>query len=271
MQQAVGNTTNVDGKINAATCETFVKLPSAWSSLCPNHNSFTMLIRILSILLLTITSCYCVINIEKYLKICERNSLEVNECLVDAVQDALKVMIDGNKDLGVPPLDPFLQKELRVEYNNNQIKAKMVMSDIYVIGLNMFTPKVIVKGQYEGGGSYNSLKLLATGEFNNTMTDLVYTWKVDGAPEVIDGVTYIRVSSFYMRPDVGTMKTTLTNNNPDSKELTELGVRITNENWRLLYKEMLPFAQSNWNKIGTRICNKIFLKVPYDVLFPIKS
>ncbi|XP_050666302.1 circadian clock-controlled protein daywake-like [Leptidea sinapis] len=251
-----------------------------------------MLIRILSVLLLTITSCYCVINIEKYLKICERNSLEVNECLVDAVQDALKVMIDGNKELGVPPLDPFLQKELRVEYNNNQIKAKMVMSDIYVIGLStstvrdvrlkadedkfhleidMFTPKVIIKGQYEGGGSYNSLKLLATGEFNNTMTDLVYTWKVDGAPEVIDGVTYIRVSSFYMRPDVGTMKTTLTNNNPDSKELTELGVRITNENWRLLYKEMLPFAQSNWNKIGTRICNKIFLKVPYDVLFPIKS
>ncbi|CAG4965023.1 unnamed protein product [Colias eurytheme] len=248
--------------------------------------------KIYFILTLFVCNGYGLENIENYLKVCNRNSLEVNECLIEAVHKGVRDFASGNKDLGLPPLDPFLQKELKVEYKNNQIEAKMNAFDIYVSGLStstvrdarlkadeesfhleidMFTPEVFIKGKYEGAGSYNSLKILANGDFNNTMTDLVYTWKLDGKPEVIDGVTYIRINSFYMRPDVGSMKTYLSNENPDSKPLTELGMRITNENWRLLYKEMLPFAQSNWNKIGTRIANKIFLKVPYDTLFPNKS
>ncbi|XP_047511312.1 circadian clock-controlled protein daywake [Pieris napi] len=232
------------------------------------------------------------IDIENYLKICDRNSLEVNECLVEAVQKGIKDLAGGNADLGVPALDPFYQDELKMEYNNNQIQGKMLMSNIFVAGLSrstvkdarlkadedsfhleidMFTPKVKVYGEYEGGGSYNSLKLLANGNFSTTMTDLVYTWKLNGKPHVIKGITYIKIKSFYMRPDVGTMKTNITNENPDSKPLIDLGVKITNENWRLLYKEFLPFAQANWNKSGTRVANKIFLTIPYDTLFPNKS
>ncbi|CAH4031084.1 unnamed protein product [Pieris brassicae] len=232
------------------------------------------------------------IDIENYLKICDRNSLEVNECLVEAVQKGIKDLAGGNADLGVPALDPFYQDELKMEYNNNQIQGKMVMSNIFVAGLSsstvkdarlkadedsfnleidMFTPEVKVYGDYEGGGSYNSLKLLANGNFSTTMTDLVYTWKLKGKPHIIEGITYIKVKSFYMRPDVGTMKTSITNENPDSKPLTDLGIKITNENWRLLYKEFLPFAQANWNKSGIQIANKIFLTIPYDNLFPNKS
>ncbi|CAK1539940.1 unnamed protein product [Leptosia nina] len=250
------------------------------------------MIKVSFLVTLSLAMCYAAIDIEKYLKICDRNSLEINECLVEAVQKGVKDLAGGSKDLGVPPLDPFLQKDLKMEYNNNQIQAKMVMSDIFVAGLSastvkdarlkadednfhlevdMFTPNVVVNGKYEGGGSYNSLKILANGLFNTSMTDLVYTWKLDGKPEVINGIMYVRIISFYMRPDVGTMTTFLTNENPESKPLTDLGIRITNENWRPLYKEFLPFAQSNWNKIGIRIANKIFLKVPYDTLFPNKS
>ena len=49
----------------------------------------------------------------------------------------------------------------------------------------------------------------------------------------------------------------------------DLGVKIVNENWRLLYKELLPIAQANWNKIGIKVANKVFLKVPYHKLFPV--
>lgn len=46
---------------------------------------------------------------------------------------------------------------------------------------------------------------------------------------------------------------------------------FVNNNWRTLYKEMLPYAQENWSKMGIKVSNKIFLKVPYDQLFPVKS
>ncbi|KAL0901591.1 hypothetical protein ABMA27_006812 [Loxostege sticticalis] len=244
------------------------------------------------VLVLAITLvCDGLVDIEKYLKICDRNSEDVNDCLLEAAQEGLAVLANGIQDLDVPSIDPYNQKDLRIEYKNNQIYAKFTAKNIYVEGLkestvhdarlradedrfhlelDLTTPKINVRGQYAGEGRYNSLQIQANGEFITNMTDLVYTWKLDGVPEKTENGTFVRITDFYMRPDVGDMKSTLTNENPDSKELTELGNRFTNQNWRLLYRELLPYVQTNWNKIGSRVANKIFLKVPYDQLFPAK-
>lgn len=48
----------------------------------------------------------------------------------------------------------------------------------------------------------------------------------------------------------------------------EFGVRFINENWKVLYRELLPFAQSNWDKIGAGFANNIFMKVPYNEILP---
>lgn len=53
------------------------------------------------------------------------------------------------------------------------------------------------------------------------VVDLVYTWKLDGKPEKIGGNTYMRIDSFEMRPDLSDMKSYLSNENPDSKELSK--------------------------------------------------
>nr|ALT31634.1 odorant-binding protein 4 [Cnaphalocrocis medinalis] len=238
------------------------------------------------------TCCYGLVDIEKYLKVCDRNSAEVNDCLTEAVQEGLAALADGIEEIGVPPIDPYRQKDLRIEYKNNQILAKLVAKDIYVEGLktatvhdarlradddrfhlelDLTTPRVNIRGQYLGEGRYNSLQIKAHGHFSTNMTNLVYTWKLDGVPEKNENGTFVRITDFYMRPDVGSMKSHLTNDNPDSRDLTELGNRFTNQNWRLLYRELLPYAQANWNKIGISVANKIFLKITYDQLFPSKS
>lgn len=72
---------------------------------------------------------------EKYLKICNRNSPDINNCLVDAIQDGIKVLSDGIKELGVPAVDPYYQKELRVEYKNNQV-GRIIIIIIYLLDMN---------------------------------------------------------------------------------------------------------------------------------------
>lgn len=232
------------------------------------------------------------VEIGKYLQICDRNSPDVNDCLVDAIQDGITRLSDGLPELDVPPIDPYVQKEIRVEYKNNQVVAKMIMKNIVVTGLkeakvhdvrlkadedrfymevDITSPRVHVTGQYHGEGQYTSLNIKTDGEFNTTMTDLVYTWKLEGKPEVKNGTTYIKIDSFYMRPDVGGFKSYISNVVPDNPELTNVANEFANRNWRILYREMLPYAQANWNKIGTRVANKIFLKIPYDQLFPAKN
>ncbi|XP_073957975.1 protein takeout-like [Choristoneura fumiferana] len=165
----------------------------------------------------------------------------------------------------------------------------MSMKDIYVEGLkaakvhdariradedrfhlevDMTTPRVFVQGNYFGEGRFNSLTFNASGMFNTTMTDLVYTWKLDGVPEKRDNETYVRIKSFYMRPDVGNLESYVSNDIPESQGIIQLANDFANANWRPLYRELLPYAQDNWNKIGIRIANKLFLKVPYDKMFP---
>lgn len=241
-------------------------------------------------LLIVLGDSYGAVDITKYLKVCSRNALDVNDCIVDAVQKGIATMINGIPDLDVPPIDPYFQKTYKVDYTNNQIGAKMLMKNIYVAGMksakvhdarlradedkfhlevDLTSPWIIVTGDYRGEGRFNSLKITAHGTFNLTMTDLTYTWKLDGVPKKNGTDSYVRIDDFYMRPDVGSMFTVLTNENLESKELTDLGMRFVNENWRTLYKELLPYAQSNWKEIGTNIANQIFLKVPYDQLFPL--
>ncbi|KAJ8735517.1 hypothetical protein PYW07_007137 [Mythimna separata] len=240
-------------------------------------------------LLTVFSACFGAVDIKKYLKVCDRNAIDVNDCMADAVQKGIAVMIHGIPELGVPPIDPYLQKEFRVEYKNNQILAKMILKNIYVEGLkeakvhdarlradddkfhlevDLTSPMVAVKAQYYGEGQFNSLKIVAYGDFNTTMTDLVYTWKLSGVTEKNGTETYVRIKDFYMRPDLASIVTEFRNENPESREFTDLGTRFANENWQTLYKEFLPYAQANWKRIGIKVANKLFLKVPYDQLFP---
>ncbi|XP_063357582.1 uncharacterized protein LOC134647243 [Cydia amplana] len=232
---------------------------------------------------------YGSVDLGKFLKICDRNAVDVNDCLVEAIQKGIVDMAGGLKDLDVPPLDPNHEKEIRIMYQRNQIFVRMSMKDIYVEGLkastvhdarlradedrfhlevDMTTPRVFVQGNYFGEGRFNSLTFNATGMFNTTMTDLVYTWKLDGVPEKRDNETYIRIKSFYMRPDLGSLESYVSNDIPESQAIIQLANNFANSNWRPLYRELLPYAQANWNKIGVRIANKLFLKVPYDKMFP---
>ncbi|XP_026731417.1 uncharacterized protein LOC113496418 [Trichoplusia ni] len=236
--------------------------------------------------------CFGAVDITKYLKVCDRNAIDVNDCLTDAVQKGIAVMVNGIEELKVPSIDPYYQKDFRFDYQNNQIAAKLVMKNIYVEGLkgatvhdtrlrsdddhfhleiDLTSPKVQVNAEFYGEGQFNSLKIVAYGTVNTTMSDLVYTWKLDGVPEKNGSEQYVRITDFYMRPDLGNLVTNFKNNNPESREITDLGTRFANENWRFLYKELLPYAQSNWNKIGVKIANKLFLKVPFDQLFPASS
>lgn len=62
----------------------------------------------------------------KYLKTCERNSPDVNDCLVEAIQNGISAMAGGIKDIGVPSIDPFYQKEVRFDYKNNLVCIEFI-------------------------------------------------------------------------------------------------------------------------------------------------
>lgn len=66
----------------------------------------------------------------KYFKVCDRNAIDVNDCLVEAVQKGIAAMVNGIEELGVPPIDPYLQKDFRIEYKNNQVCRNYFLGNV---------------------------------------------------------------------------------------------------------------------------------------------
>lgn len=52
----------------------------------------------------------------------------MNDCLTESIQDGILIMSEGIPDLGVPPVDPYHQDEIRVEYKNNQVSQEQPVS-----------------------------------------------------------------------------------------------------------------------------------------------
>lgn len=57
----------------------------------------------------------------------------------------------------------------------------------------------------------------------------MYTWKMDGTPSKRGNETYVKITSFYMRPDVGDLKAYVSNIFPDNPQLSKYStLRPTN-------------------------------------------
>lgn len=46
--------------------------------------------------------------------------------MAEAVQKGIAAMIDGIPELDVPPIDPYLQKHFKLNYNNNQVSIAII-------------------------------------------------------------------------------------------------------------------------------------------------
>ncbi|XP_077296347.1 putative beta-carotene-binding protein [Arctopsyche grandis] len=230
----------------------------------------------------------CVVIHDK-LKICNRDDPELNDCIKDAMQFALKELASGLPELGIQSLDPHVEKEMKIEYKRNQITAKAFLKDITAHGLSnaivhnvranlqddfmeieadMSNKGIVVEGYFRGEGRLNAIVFNTKGFYNNTMSDLTWTWKISAEPEVKNGKTYMRVKKFFMRPEVGGMIVNLPVIFEDNPQLNKIAKDFAQNYWRLIYHELLPVIEQTWDKIGRKVCNKIFLKVPYDEIFP---
>lgn len=54
----------------------------------------------------------------------------MNDCLTDAVQKGIAVMVNGIEELKVPSIDPYYQKDFRFDYQNNQV-CNLLLSVLY--------------------------------------------------------------------------------------------------------------------------------------------
>lgn len=229
-------------------------------------------------------------RIPEYMKLCHRSDPDLDKCLKESLQVIVPNFSNGAREFRLPALDPFILTETRMEYKNGSIEGSIITKDMKFTGISkiniqdvrstfkedgkvafdvdVYFPEIYSEGSYKMGGRIYDLILSAGGNYNVTMSDVSATWWIRGIPEERDGKTYLRIVHFDMKPVVGNMVIKMDKLFEGAEEMSNMALAFINENWSIIYEELLPLARTNWDKVMTSIANNIFQKMPLDVLLP---
>ncbi|XP_046683248.1 protein takeout-like [Homalodisca vitripennis] len=232
------------------------------------------------------------IEVPTYTEPCYRNKPEFNDCVKRALQGIIpKLAKVGIPELELESIDPLRVAEMAMAYDANVIAGKVILKDTvtrgigklkimavrsvandptrFMMEIDFYIPKMVTGGFYSMQGHVGDIPISGGDTYNITMGGVSGTWRLTGSPLAEDGQTFMRIDKFEVIPEVQALKVHANNLFKGNPELSTVTIAFVNRFWRELYEEMLPYAQESFDKTVRQILNKIFLKIPYDQLFPL--
>ncbi|KAL3270740.1 hypothetical protein HHI36_021265 [Cryptolaemus montrouzieri] len=208
------------------------------------------------------------------------------ECLKNALQDALPNLKGGLSELGLPSLDPLYIPEMTIGAGQNvvQLTQKYKEANLYgaadsqikSVDIDLKKNKIDVKftfplwtlnATYEVKGKILLLPVFGTGPCSLTLEN-------GNADLTFNIETYKKKDQSYIRGTQGKMvvriqRATYKFDNlfNGDKILGDNINNVLNENWREVYEEVAPGYGDVYSAAFMNIMNKIFSKVPLPELF----
>ncbi|KAK6644818.1 hypothetical protein RUM43_001091 [Polyplax serrata] len=232
-------------------------------------------------------------RLPSFFNVCHRDSPDIDTCLLTSLKKIQPYLVKGIPALDLPPIDPFRVEETLLEYHNGQVHTKVGIRDYSFYGLrdlqfqnvraylddpddfrldiDVFIPRIKCDGKYKMQGQFIKSEFGGKGIFNVSMSNIKATWSFTGSQHIVNGVQYMKIKHLDMEPVVGDMKVYASNLFSGNEALSRTALRLFNQNWRLVYKELLPYVKREWDKIMTELANRVFMRVPYDDIFPLSA
>nr|CAD7593819.1 unnamed protein product [Timema genevievae] len=225
-----------------------------------------------------------------YLALCARRDPQFNKCMVERIREIVPDLLAGDPELDLPALNPVHIAELSMDtditedvrsrmlfkdiniYNTDSIQIKDVRSNIndnkLELEVDIHFPKLFLDGEYRSDVRFRGLPFINKGSFNLTLGDVSMTMKLTGKPFIKEDESYIQLQHFTMSPKIESLDVYASNLFGGNKELANAALSIANKYWFIFYNESLPYLEEKWDILMTDIANNVFLKVPYDHMFP---
>ncbi|XP_077298428.1 protein takeout-like [Arctopsyche grandis] len=223
-------------------------------------------------------------------KRCSQNSAGLNDCLKNAVPDALRKMIKGIPDLNVPRLEPLSVSTIDIQTGSGPVSIRQVYNNIKILGLtnstllnynadlkqytlitDSFTPSLEFISDYVMSGRILLLPIQGKGRCNFTMADLVVKHVLVGEPVTKKGQVYMKIRQYDIKLIPKKISFYFSNLFNGDKALGEQMNRFLNENSEIVFNELKPSYEQSFSLLFKDITNKIFTKVPMDHVFPIEK
>ncbi|XP_065356923.1 protein takeout-like [Calliphora vicina] len=218
--------------------------------------------------------------------VCSEKDLNINECIRNAYQQMIPRAKNGIPELNIPPMDPLEVDKTNYEFANSIIQGKVALRNLKINGLSdtiinsvdfkkdgdnikmevkSLTPKLFIEGKYKAEVKINDARMNSKGVFNLTMTDIDVIAQPEAELYERDGHKYMRITKFNIEPTLGNMKFYATGLVPDAI-LNDAILEFVNQNWRTVYKSLIPETRSTWEPEFLKVSNEYFSHLPFDLI-----
>lgn len=235
---------------------------------------------------LMLATTYCAANdLPESFDKCNRDS-NFDKCLVDAVNKAIQILKDGNKEFGIPTLDPLAVKSLVIDAGTAPINLRQTLKNVLVSDMistskikryrtdldnhliicDSVTDRIQMLGDYEMSGRILLLPITGNGRANITLVNSKIEHRLIGEPFEKDGVKYMRLKEYRVTFDPKRVYMHFENLFNDAT-LSQTMNRFLNDNWETVFNELKTGYSKSFGKIFREISNRIFEKVPMDTMF----
>lgn len=217
---------------------------------------------------------------------CRQRDSKLNDCLKNAVPDALRRMKEGIPSLAVPALEPLLVSGMNIDagvgpvtitQNYRAIKLHGLTDSVittykadlkhYRLKTESITPKMEFIADYVMKGRILVLPIQGKGVANITMVNLVVKHDIFGEPIKRDGEVYMHVKEYKVKFIPEKVSLYFSNLFNGDKRLGDQMNLFLNENSELVFNELKESYEKSLSSVFQDVTNKIFDKVPMNKIF----
>ncbi|XP_055904093.1 protein takeout [Eupeodes corollae] len=220
-------------------------------------------------------------------RICQRSDPNLNECIKQCVEDFRERMPVGIPELNIPPFEPLVVPEVKLDKDSGSIFVHSTYKDIEVRGLSEFNikkliadinnntlvmelyfPIIKIKANYTLMGKIMMLPLVGEGICNANLSNVKVLASVVGNRYFINGNEHLRIDDVKIRYKIKDTKVHLDNLFNGDNALGEQMNSLLNENWGSLSEEMQPIIEDGMAEVLQKTTEKLFQMYTYDQLLP---
>ncbi|EDV92574.1 protein takeout [Drosophila grimshawi] len=225
-----------------------------------------------------------------FLKICQRDAPDLNKCARESFESLEPHLMDGIPELYIPPMEPLLVPEIRMDQDSGAIYLHSVYRNVKISGMSkhrlinltiepskhkisfsLTFPKLMLDSEYSIKGKIMMMPLLGDGHCHMDLTNLTMDTELNGQEYIKNGATYLKITDIKVIYKLSNVHMELDNLFNGDKVLGQRMNDFLNENWKSLSDEVRPLITKALVDILRSSIDKLFATFPYDELLPKKK
>ncbi|GAB0088222.1 uncharacterized protein DMENIID0001_026150 [Sergentomyia squamirostris] len=209
-------------------------------------------------------------------------------CLIESSENVLRTSGNGNRGLGLIPIDPLHVDKVDIKQNEGgPVSISLFFKDIILKGLSQLkvykmdgfdrnprkiemrarVDKLVLDANYKAKGQILVLPINGEGKCRLTFDNWDAGWKFSVNTITKNNKEYVKVDNSKLFFNTTRLHMYFENLFNGDKALSDNMNQFLNENWNILLTELMPSLTEAISQVLQGVISGPFSKIPYNELF----